>query len=64
MTDITKHHSKQEGEGHDGEDSRVDLLEHGDSVGIHNFLEGKCEIISLDIGWLLYRMIFIPSDFS
>ena len=64
MADISEHNTKQEGEGNDGEDCWVDLLEHGDSIGIHNFLKGICEFISLDIGWLLYRMIFKPSDFS
>ena len=64
MADISEHDTKKEGEGHDGEDCRVHLLEHGDAIGVHNFLKGTREIVTLDIGWLLYLMIFIPSDFS
>ena len=64
MADISKHDSKQEWEGHDSEDCWVYLLEHGDTICIHNFLKGVCEFIGLDIGWFLYGMIFIPSDFS
>lgn len=64
MANISKHHSKQEGEGYDSEHCWVCLLEHWDSIGIYNFLKGVCELISLDIGWLPNRMIFEPSDFS
>jgi hypothetical protein len=64
MADISEHDTKKEGEGNDGEDCWVHLLEHGDAIGVHNFLKGTGEIVTLDIGWLLYLMIFIPSDFS
>lgn len=64
MADITKHDSKEEREGNNGEDSRICLLEHWYSISVYNLLEGIREFISLNIGRLLDSMILISSDFS
>lgn len=45
MTDITKHHSKQEGEGHNGEETRIDFTVAGNTVGINDALETFSEFV-------------------
>ena len=54
MPKVTKHDSKEEGEGDNGEGSRVGLPVFGHTVCIHNLLERVCDFIGLEIcGWLL-----------
>jgi hypothetical protein len=49
VTIISEHNSKEEGEGHDGEGSRVSLLVVGDTVRVHNQLEEGSYVIAFDI---------------
>lgn len=60
MTIISEHNSKEEGEGHDGEGSRVSLLVVGDTVRVHNQLEEGSYVIAFDIR----RGIQIADSFS
>ena len=41
MAHIAKHDSEEERERHDGEDSRVNLLVHWDTIGVHDLLENS-----------------------
>ena len=50
MNDITKHDTKLEGEGNNGEDSRVDFFVVGYAIGVHNFLESPGEFIGVKEG--------------
>ena len=50
MADITEHHTEEEGEGHDGEHTRVDLPVARHTVGIDDALEGLGELIRLEVG--------------
>lgn len=53
MTQISEHHSEQEGESNLSENCGIDFLVHGDTIGIDDFLEGESKVIDLDIGgWL------------
>lgn len=45
MADITEHHTEQEGESHDREDSRVDFLVHRNTVGVDDLLEDISKVI-------------------
>jgi len=48
-TDITVHHTEQEGERHDGKETRVDLLVSRHTVRVHNALEVGRELVQLEI---------------
>lgn len=58
MPDVTKHNAEQEREGDNREHSWVDFLEHWDSIGVYNLLEGSREIIKFDIGRFFDCVIF------
>lgn len=45
MSDVSEHDGEEEGEGDDGEESRVDLLVRGDSVRVDNGLESSRELV-------------------
>ena len=60
MTIISEHNSKEEGEGHDGEGSRVSLLVVGNTVRVNNQLEEGSYVIALNIR----RRIQIAYSFS
>ena len=51
MTHISKHHSKQERERHDGEDCWVDFTISGNSISVNNLLEGVCQLVCLKVSW-------------
>lgn len=52
MHDITEHDTKEEGESHTSEDSRVDFLESWDTISVDDLLEGPGEFIGLEEGRL------------
>jgi hypothetical protein len=45
VSDVSEHDGEEEGEGDDGEESRVDLLVRGDSVRVDNGLESSRELV-------------------
>lgn len=49
MNDITEHDTKEEGECHNGKDSRVDFFVIWDSIGINDLLESPCHFIGLKV---------------
>ena len=49
VAEVTEHDTKLEGEGHDGEDGGVDLTIAGNTVGVHNLLEGFGELVGLEV---------------
>lgn len=54
MPKVAKHDSKQEWEGDDGEGCWVGLPVLGHTIGIHNLLEGVCDLVGLMVrGWRL-----------
>ena len=53
MTHITEHNTEQEGENRNGVQSRIYLLVSGNTVSVDDFLEGRCESVGLDVGWVL-----------
>jgi hypothetical protein len=53
MAHVSEHHTEQEGENGNGVQSRVDFLVSGNTVSVDNFLEGSCESVGLDVGWVL-----------
>lgn len=52
MTHITEHHSEEEGEGDNGDDSGVGLSVGWDTVSINDELERLRELIKFEVGWL------------
>lgn len=50
MHHVTEHDPKQEGEHDDGEETGVDLLVAGNTVGIHDLLERAREVIEVEVG--------------
>ena len=54
MPEVTKHDSKEEGEGDNGEGSGVCLPILGHTIRVHNLLEGVGHLVGLEVcGWLL-----------
>lgn len=49
MPKVAKHDSKQEGEGDNGEGCRVGFPVLGNTIGIHNLLEGVGDLVGLMI---------------
>ena len=47
---VSKHDGKQEGEGDDGEDRRVDLPVPSYPIRMHNLLEGAVDLVCLKVG--------------
>ena len=47
MPKVTKHDSKQEREGNNGEGCRVCFSVLGNTIGVHNLLEGVSDLIGL-----------------
>ena len=45
MTDVAEHDSKQEGEGYDGEETRIDFLVSRDTIAVHDRLERLSELV-------------------
>jgi hypothetical protein len=64
MTDITEHHTEQEGESHNREDSGVDFFVHRYTIGVDDLLEDVCEVICLDVCGRLYGMVLKPFNRS
>ena len=62
MANVTEHHSKQEWECDHRKYSWIDLLIHGDTVSIDDFLECSRELIQFDMSWRPYRMVFITLE--
>ena len=59
MSDVSKHHAKEEGESYGKHDCGVELLVAGNSVGVNNFLEKSCKNIGLDIcGWSIVEVVY------
>ena len=53
MSHISKHDTKEEGERNTSEDSGVNFLVHGDTIGVDNLLESPSEVIVFYVsGWL------------
>eukprot|EP00983_Pelagomonas_calceolata_P123559 1161021-Pelagomonas_calceolata.AAC.7 len=50
MSKVSEHDSKQEGEGHDGEHSRVDFTIARHAIRIHDGLEAAGELVGLEVG--------------
>lgn len=62
MTNVTEHDSEEEGERNNRKQSRVDLLIFGDTITIHNGLEGFSELVrSHERGWSLVRPEFMEN---
>ncbi len=57
MHDITEHDPKEEWECDYCKHSRVDLLEYGDTISIHDLLEWHGQLIGLEESWLHKPMI-------
>jgi len=56
MPQVAKHDGEQEGEGHDGEHSGVDLAVARDAVRVHDGLEAARELVGLEVrGWVVVR---------
>lgn len=52
MTDVTEHDCEKEWEGNDRKQPRVDFLVLGDTIAIHDRLEGFCKLVgSHERGW-------------
>lgn len=51
MPNITKHDSEKEGESDDGEETRIDFLIGGDTIGIDDALETLSELVGTMEGW-------------
>lgn len=45
MANIAKHHSEKEGEGHNGEETRIDFTVAGNTVSINDTLETFSEFV-------------------
>ena len=60
MAQITKHHSKEEWEGNNCKNSRVDFFMHRNSICVDDLLENFSKFIRFDIGGRLYAVIFGP----
>lgn len=52
MPDIAEHDTKQEWENGDGVKSRVDFLVSWDTISVNDLLEGRCEGVGFDVGWV------------
>lgn len=50
MSVVTKHNSKEKGERHNCERSRVGFLVVGNTVSIDNLLEEESHVVALDVG--------------
>lgn len=53
MAHVSEHHPEQEGENGNGVQGRVDFLVSGNTVSVDDLLEGSCESVGLDVGWVL-----------
>jgi hypothetical protein len=64
VTDVSKHNTKQEGEGDNRENGWVDLLVAWDSVRVDNFLEGADEGVEREMSWRWDLTSGLVSDFD
>ena len=64
MANITEHHTEQEGESHDREDSGVDFFVHGNTVGVDNLLEDISKVIRFKVSGRLYGVVLKPFNGS
>lgn len=50
MTHISEHDTEEEGEGYASKNGWVNLLVHGHTISVDDFLESPCEFVSLEVG--------------
>ena len=50
MTHISEHNTKEEGEGYASENGWVNLLVHGHTISVDDFLKSPCKFVSLEVG--------------
>ena len=58
MHDISKHDPEEERECYDGEYSWVHFLKQGDSISIHDLLEGHSKVICFKESW--FHVAVVP----
>lgn len=51
MSSITKHHSEEEWKANDGEGSRIHFTISSNSVGVHQVLETRSELVGTIVRW-------------
>ena len=63
MENVSEHNTKHEGEGHNGKDSRVGLLEFRNAVSVHNFLKRHEDVIGVEERWNHILLLLSPDYF-
>lgn len=62
VANVTKHDSKEEREGDDGEETGVDFLVRGDAVRINDGLEAGCELVDAVKGGRVFGIAELVQD--
>jgi hypothetical protein len=62
MAHITKHHTEEEWESYNSNNSRVSFLIGWNTISVNDQLERHCEIISLNVSWSWDCMVVISHN--